>query len=289
VIVREGDWVEVDQPLARLAAWDEERDLAVAKATLEKAAAELRVLQEGPKPEEIALAESGVAAAKARITFTKAEADRQSRLVKSGTASKREAEHALSEYRKDLADLAVAEANLAKVRSGATASMIAAAQAEVAKLQQQVAYLETQIERTVVRATMAGRVVTPNIELQRGMYLTVGTLFATIERSQMAQAEILVPETDMGEIQIGDSVRLKPWGDSAMEILGEVVAIAPTAEKTAYGPIVRVKTEIDNTAGFLRSDMTGYAKIAGSDMPVWEAYTRLFVRFFNIEVWSWIP
>lgn len=289
VLVKEGDLVEQGQPLARLSSWDKVRDLATAKASLDKSEAELRVLKEGPKPEEIALAESEVAAARARITFSRAEADRYSQLVKSGTASKRDAERASSEYRKDLADLAVAEANLTKVKSGPTASMVAASSAEVVKFREQVSYLEDQIERAVVRATMAGRIVTPNIDLERGMYLTVGTLFATIEQSQIAQGEILVPETDIAEIQLGDMVRLKPWGNSNIEINGEVVAISPTAVKTPYGPVVHVKTNIDNADGFLRPDMTGYAKIEGSEMPVWEAYTRLFVRFFNIEVWSWIP
>ena len=289
VLVKEGDWVEESQPLARLSAWDKLRDLAVAKASLEKARAELQVLLDSPKPEDVALAESQVAAARVRTTFTRAEANRQSELVKSGTASKREAEHAMSEYKKDLADLGVAEANLANVKSGPTAGMFSATRAEVTKYEEQVAYLESQLERAQLRATAAGRVVTPNIDLQRGMYLTVGTLFAVIEQSQKAQAEILVPETDIGEVEVDDQVRLKPWGDSDIEIFGQVVSIAPSAEKTPYGPVVRVKTEFDNADGFLRSDMTGYAKIAGSEMPVWKAYTRLFVRFFNIEVWSWIP
>jgi multidrug resistance efflux pump len=209
--------------------------------------------------------------------------------MKAGTSSKRDAEHAFSEYNKDLADLAVAQANLNVAKSGPTESMIAVSKADVGKYQEQVTYLESQLERTEVRAPIAGHIVTSNIELQRGMYLTVGTLFAVIERNQVAQAEILVPETDIGEVKVGAAVRLRPWGDSDREIVGHVVSISPAAEKTPYGPVVHVKTEVDNADGFLRADMTGYAKIAGSEMPVWEAYTRLFVRFFNIEVWSWIP
>jgi multidrug resistance efflux pump len=289
LLVKEGDRVEEGQPLARLSSWDEARDLAVAKASLEKSRAELQVLEDGPKPEDIKLAESQVAAANARITFSRAEADRESQLMKSGTSSKREAEHAWSEYKKDLADLAVAQANLEVVKSGPTDSMLAVAKADVSRLQEQVAYLEDQIERTEVRAPIAGRIVTSNLELQRGMYLTVGSLFAVIERSDIAQAEILVPETDIGEVAVGDGVRLKPWANSDLEIAGHVVSISPVAEKTPYGPVIHVKTEIDNADGFLRADMTGFAKLGGSTMPVWQAYTRFFVRFFNIEVWSWIP
>jgi hypothetical protein len=35
--------------------------------------------------------------------------------------------------------------------------------------------------------------------------------------------------------------------------------------------------------------MTGYAKVDGAEMRVWEAYLRSIRRFFEIEVWSWIP
>jgi putative peptide zinc metalloprotease protein len=52
---------------------------------------------------------------------------------------------------------------------------------------------------------------------------------------------------------------------------------------------VRVNADIPNDEGELKSGMTGYAKIAGGEMPVWRAYLSLFVRFFDVEVWSWIP
>ena len=289
VFVREGDWVENGQVMAVVSDWDEVRDLAVTKASLEKAQADLQHLMEGPKPEEIELAQKQVDAAKARITFAKAEADRQSKLLGSGTASKRDAEAAISAYLTNLADLAVASANLALVKSGTTETVLAAAQAEVRRLEEQYRYLQDQVARTRLQAPVSGRVVTADLNLKLGTYLQVGGLFAELEDSRVAQAEILVPETDISEVQLGSRVRLKPWGYSDREIIGKVVAIAPVAEKMNYGLVVRVKTEVPNDGGILKSEMTGYAKIEGSEMPVWEAFTRIFVRFFRVEVWSWIP
>ena len=289
VFVREGDWVEKGQIMAVLSDWDEVRDLAVTKASLDKAKADLQHLIDGAKPEEIDLAQKQVDAAKARITFSKAESDRQSKLLSSGTASKRDAEAAVSAYSTNLADLAVALANLALVKSATTETVLAAAQAEVQRLEEQYRYLQDQVERTRLRAPVAGRVVTPDLELKLGTYLQVGGEFADLEDSRVVQAEILVPETDISQVQVGGRVRLKPWGYSDSEIFGKVVSIAPAAEKLNYGPIVRVKTQVPNEAGILKSEMTGYAKIEGSDMPVWRAFTRLFVRFFQVEVWSWIP
>ena len=70
---------------------------------------------------------------------------------------------------------------------------------------------------------------------------------------------------------------------------GTVVSIAPSAEVEDFGRVVRVKTQFPNEEGFFRPEMTGFAKIDGAEMKTWEAFTRLFVRFFLIEVWGWIP
>ena len=289
IFVREGDWVEKGQILAVVSDWDEVKDLAVTKASLEKSQADLQHLRDGAKPEEIDLAQKQVDAAQARITFTKAEAERQSQLLRSGTASKRDAEAAVSAYNQNVADLAVAVANLTLVKSGTTATALAAAEAEVRRLEEQYAYLQDQVERTRLRAPASGRVVTPDLNLKLGSYLEVGGLFTELEDTRVAQAEILVPESDIDQVQLGDRVRLKPWGYSEDEITGKVIEIAPIAEKIDYGLVVRVKTEVPNESGLLKSATTGYGKIEGSEMPVWEAFTRPIVRFFRVEVWSWIP
>jgi putative peptide zinc metalloprotease protein len=52
---------------------------------------------------------------------------------------------------------------------------------------------------------------------------------------------------------------------------------------------VRVITEIPNPDGLLKSDMTGYAKIATGQRPVWDVLLRPFLRWCMVEVWYWIP
>jgi hypothetical protein len=67
-------------------------------------------------------------------------------------------------------------------------------------------------------------------------------------------------------------------------------ALAQTdVDKPNNSGVVRVKASVANARTFLRPGMTGYAKINGLDMTVWEAYLRLFIRFFNVELWSWVP
>jgi multidrug resistance efflux pump len=289
IFVREGEWVEAGQVVAQLSAWDEERDLAVAEAALEKAQANLADLEARPKKEEVVLAERQVDSARATVDFSRAQAERAEYLYKMGSGSLQSMQQAKTTLEQDIANLNVAIANLDLVKSGATPAEIEAARAEVRRLQHEVAYYRDQLERTRVRAPVAGRVITPNVELLSGKFLTNGQPFLDLEDSRVATVEIEVPETDIEQVAIGRAVRIKPWGYSDRMIVGEVSAIAPALETRDLGEVLRVKAAIPNEHGELKSGMTGYAKIAGNEMPVWRAYLSLFVRFFRVEVWSWIP
>ncbi|MCU0838483.1 MAG: efflux RND transporter periplasmic adaptor subunit [Rhodospirillales bacterium] len=289
VFVREGDWVEAGQVLAQLSAWDEERDLAVTRAELEKAQANLDDLEARPKPEQIALAQRQVESVRSVVAFSKAELDRADYLHRSGSGSLQALEKARTTLDQNVANLNVAIANLDLIKSGATAAELDAARAEVRRLAHTLDYRRDQLERTRVRAPTAGRVITPNAHLLTGKYLTNGQPFLELEDTRVVQVEIEVPETDLSLVEIGDDVRIRAWSYTDRIIAGAVTGIAPAVDVREFGSVVRVNADIPNDEGELKSGMTGYAKIAGGEMPVWRAYLSLFVRFFDVEVWSWIP
>lgn len=289
VLVKEGDWVKAGDLLAKLSDWDEKRDLAIVQAELEKAQAHLRRLEAGPKPEEVELAQKQVEAARERVTFNKAEMERANELGKDKIIAERKVEHATSQYRTAMADLKVALANLELTRSGAIQPDIDAAEAEVKRLQTELAYRKDELERTRIVAPTSGQIVTSNPDLMIGRYLQRGQVLAEIEDNRMALVEVSVPESDIAYVDIGDRVRLKAWAYSDSETLGTVISLAPAADTKGYGRVVRVKTLVPNADGAIRSEMTGYAKIDGAELPVWKAFSHMIMRFFRIEVWSWIP
>ena len=163
------------------------------------------------------------------------------------------------------------------------------AQADVERLELQLAFQEEELERTRIRAPLSGVVVTPNLHLMQGQYLDEGETLLEIERTDTVLAEIAIPEADIGLVEIGDPVRLKTYGKSEEEVGGSVFSIAPVAEQRDFGRVVRLVAVFDNAEGLLRSDMTGFAKVEGDEMPVWRAFLRRAVRFFEVDVWSWIP
>jgi multidrug resistance efflux pump len=289
VLITEGGQVAAGDVVARLSAWDQESSVAIKEAQLEGAEASLARLLAGAKPEEIELARRQVRAAEQDVVYFQAEADRARELVRSGTMSAASAEKAESDLAARLADLEVARANLDLVESPATAEEIAIARAEVEKLRRELAFARDELERTRIVAPVDGRVVTPNLNLRIGSFLRSGDVLLEIERTDVVDAEIAVPESDIPLVAVGDTVRLKAWGHADDEILGRVETIAPAASDQGYGSVVRVGARFANPDDFLRTGMTGYAKIDGVEMRVWEAYLRSIRRFFQIEVWSWIP
>lgn len=289
VLVREGDWVSENQILGELSNWDQQHDVAITSANLAAAKAKLAQLEEGAKSEEIIVAEKQVESSKASVAFSEAEMKRQMELAKTGTASQAALDKAKSKYDSDVASLQVAIANLDLVRSSATQSQLDASKAEVDKLTAELKYRDDLLERTRVRAPAEGRIITPNPQLLVGKWLKSGEALMETENTRNVDAEVDVPEADISLVQSGDTVRIKAWGFSDREIPGKVIAIAPAADKRNYGMVVRVKATISNEDGALRSGMTGYAKVDGQRMMVWQAFLRFLVRFFQVEVWSWIP
>jgi multidrug resistance efflux pump len=290
VLVREGERVKEGQVLAILGDWNEVHSLAVSRAALDKASAQLQDLLQLPKPEQVALARQQYEQAASRLPFSKADYDRDLALVQTGAVSVRQFQQTQSAYEQDKAAVAVTKANYDLVRAGATASEIEAARAAVRLAQAQVAYAEDQLARTRIRASASGTVVTPNPQLMYGKYLKQGQPFVALQDNRVAHIEVQIPETDIRDIYVGSRVRAKAWGYERMTWTGKVTLIAHDATSVgALGNVVRVVAEVPNPDGFLRPQMSGYAKVQTAEMPVWVSFTRALVRFLLVEVWSWIP
>ena len=257
VSVHEGDWVVANQVLAKLSTKDQQREVSTASTELQHAKAQLAQFGGDKKP-----------------------------------AGDKGAE---SDLERSIANAIGDEPATTTAKDDATAANYTrtqaeqAARTEVERLTRKLAYARDQLADTTVRAPTAGRVMTPNVSLLTGTYLRRGAALLTLEDTHTLQAEINLPEADVGLVKVGDNVRLRPWANEDREISGKVTSIAPAAQAKSYGTIVRVAVSIPNPDDTLRPAMTGYAKIDGEDMRVWEAFLRRFIRIVRVEFWSWIP
>ena len=287
--VTEGDWVEKDQVLAVISNWDEQRDVVLNRADGDRLRAELETMQAGPRPEQISLAEEGLRAAQMQVDITARDLERQEQLFASGTIPEREVLAARDAHDLALTRRAEAEANLALVSVGALQTQIDAQLAAIARNDEELAFAELMLEYTNVRAPAAGQIVSDMATVPVGAYLSTGALFAEIEDNRTVIATINLPEITIEEVAVGAPVELRLWSAPEDNILGTVRAIAPRAETSDFGPVLRVQVEVPNPEGRLAANMTGFGKIAAGERPVWEVFSRAIYRFFTIELWSWLP
>jgi multidrug efflux pump subunit AcrA (membrane-fusion protein) len=297
VLVHEGDWVEKGQPLARLSMREKERNLESATGQLEEARAQLHLLEAGPRSEAVASARAAVRTAETASDFSRSRAARMLDLRRRNLVSPQEMENALAMRDLDGQKLEEARAHVQLVSSGARKEAVEALRAQVKSLQVVADDDATDVAHTTIASPVSGRVVTPHIDQLAGTYLEPGRrdLIAEIEDGRTVRAEVAVPEETISEVHLGAGVRLHAWAYLDRTFEGRVVSIAPVAAETdSSSPqpgkvAVRVLTEIANPEGLLKSDMTGYAKIAASRRPVWRVLFDPLVRFVMVEVWSWIP
>lgn len=314
ILVKEGEMVKAGQPIARIAGRAHEKNLKATIARLEEQKAQLALLQAGAKPEEIERALADVRTAGTTLAWSAPRADRYAKLFEQKLISDQDLENAQRQKELDQARLDEAKANLDLVRSGARPEQVDSVKAEIRSLQALVDNYEVDVQRTTITSPIDGRVVTPRVEELAGTYLKPGQrdLAVEIEDVRVIQAEVEVPEEDAAAVRVGAQVKVVPWAYHDRLFLGKVVSIAPVASTNAadkttanvYGQtqgsaqvsmsnstykVVRVLTEIPNDGALLKTDMTGYAKIATEDRPVWDVLFRPAIRWCKVQVWYWIP
>lgn len=289
VLVEGGEQVQAGQVLARLATGDYEAQVKIAEARIAEEQAIVAELKARPRPEEVEVALRNLEMARTQAEFSLTNNQRHETLLEKGGVSAQLADQARRQYQVDLMAIQVAEANLALVRSGATADAIAAAEAQVQRWRGERDLFLAKIERSQLRAPMDGKLITLLLKQKVGKFQPPGEPFAVVEKAERVFAEIEVPETEIGYVQPGAVLKVKPLAYSHRLFDGTVTQIdANVIEKTA-GKYVKVLTVIDNPRGELKSGMTGYAKAAGETLPVWKAFSRAIFRFIDVELWSWIP
>ncbi|MBX6419964.1 MAG: HlyD family efflux transporter periplasmic adaptor subunit [Nevskia sp.] len=289
VLVKEGDAVKAGQVIAKLDDAQERAAVASGEAEVARLTAERKLVQQGARPEEVEVARQAVATAQKRYDFSSAEARRQQAAYLRHAVSEQQYQQFLSQAEVDRQQLLEAQRRLDLVSSPGRPEKIEEIDAQLAAAQAQLDYHKQQLENTQIRAPVAGRVLSGSLQFAVGDFLHVGDKLATIVDSDHVQVEVKIPEDDIGEISVGNKAWVKVWSLPGTSFRGTVAAIAPSAENGEYGKIVRVTVNLDQSDPRLRPELTGYSKLRGRWHLLIAAYTRPVVRFFLVELWSWIP
>lgn len=284
-----GEKVAKGTVIARLSTIDLKSQLATAEAKVAEQAAVVADLKARPKPEEVALAQRELEVAQKHLEYSDARVPRYEKLYADKVIAFDELDAARRTRDIDARQVEQKKAALDLARTGATKDHIAAAQAKLEALEEDRDAIGKKIDRTVLRMPFDGNVLTLHLKQKTNTYLERGAMFAAVENVEFVTAEIEVPEPESAYVKVGSPIRARPNPFSEMEFEGTVTVIDRNVTVQPFGNVIKVIATIRNKDDMLRNGMSGYAKVGGQTMPVWKAFTLTLMRFFNVQVWSWIP
>jgi putative peptide zinc metalloprotease protein len=170
---------------------------------------------------------------------------------------------------------------------------------ERARLSQELAVAERNVEAMKIRAPIDGILVTDDLDQKAGSFIEAGdSLGKIVDRSSM-KARILVRDWELEDVRDGARVRVKVAPFPFRTYTGSVQKILPAA--AVDQPVTQtedlerlgqkltnyfaVEMEFANSDGSLREGMTGTARIAGESSPLAWQFCRATWRWAKSQIW----
>jgi len=287
--VEKGDRVQEGQVIVRLEDDEYRAQLQQVKGNLAMLQARLQELLNGSRPEEIAVAKANLEQAKADMENAKTNLERVKKLASEKVFSQQALDDAQSRYDAQQARVASLERSYELVRIGPRKELIDQVQGLIVQAQGQVAFYETQLSNTVIRAPITGTILERVVE--KGEFVTtsfVGERGAKGYVVSLADLNDLQVELDINQ---NDFARLGPrqkgtittdaFPDRKYE--GYIEEISPEANRQKA--TVQVKVKVVNPDGYLRPEMN--ASVAfyseGKTGPATEAKPLVFVPSASVR------
>ncbi len=230
LMVDEGDAVTQGQTLAQLDTALLQAQLAAAQAQRDAAEATVRVLEEGPRPEDLAVAQATLHLAQVQVEAAQAALDAAEALPETDpTRAQRiaDAEAALAQAQ---ADLRAAQAQYDALVAGASEAQLAQARAALAQAEAEVQRLAAQLAAQRLIAPHGGRVLATL--LHPGEVALPGQPVLTLADPTRLKLVVYVPEADLGRVRLGETVRVEAEALPGETFTGTVVHVADRAEFT---------------------------------------------------------
>jgi HlyD family secretion protein len=290
VFVDEGDSVKPGQPIARLSDRDVSAELLKTQAQLQEQQARFHMLQAGTRPQELELAAATEEKARERLPFARKVLERAQKLFQEGLAAQKEIDEAQEEVAVRQKELEEATSKLKLLRAGSRREEIEAAQSQVKRLEAQLQYLSEQRSLLLVTSPIQGVINTHRLKETVGQQVARGDLIAEVDGLKTIQAEIAVPEREIGDVRPGQPVEVKARAYPEKIFTGVVSSIGERVAKqddTLEGQSVLVTTHLDNSLLLLKSGMTGSAKIICGKRRLLDLLRRRITKSLRVDLWTW--
>jgi hypothetical protein len=172
----------------------------------------------------------------------------------------------------------------AAMRDGETAQA-QIAQADADRAQAQIELLEYQIRQASLVSQISGVVVTGDLKRQIGAPVKTGDLLFEVCPLEALRAQLMVPEDEIYDIEVGQEGYLATASYPAQRIRFRVERINPVAEVVNQRNVFKVRVQLLQTYPWMRPGMEGVAKVSvGKRRYAW-IWTRKIVNWIRMKLW----
>lgn len=257
--VDKGDKVQAGQVLVRLEDDEYRAQLAQQKGQLENLEAKLAEIKNGSRPEEIEKARADVAEAAADLNNSRISLNRTRELVKQGVFSPQTLDDAEAKYKSSESRVASLQRTLDLALLGPRSEQRDQIIGQINQAKGLVAYAQTQLDNTVIKAPVSGTILDRNVE--KGEFVTTGFVgdkgakgyLVTMADLNYLQVELDISQNDFPKLgpQQKGVVTTDAYPDR--RYLGYVEQVSPEADRAKA--TVQVKVRVQNPDQYLRPDM----------------------------------
>lgn len=283
VYVEEGQRVEAGELLGELAHAELELSVVKSQAALDRVSAELELLKQGSRAEELERVLARVNGLRRELALANSRVTRLRKLVKDGVAPRAELESAEGQRAALSGELAQAQAQYRLLRAGAAPDEIRKKEAELRSIEAQLELDRKMLESSKLVTKRAGMIATKKPkELLRTRITAGDTVFEVMDAEKM-RVEVRVSERDFDALALGLPMSVKVAAYPTETFEGEVARVSERVEVTPRGNIIRVEGIIDNSGGKLLANMSGYAEIVGEERSLLSLTMRRAIRWVRVR------
>ncbi|HLJ45644.1 MAG TPA: efflux RND transporter periplasmic adaptor subunit [Bryobacteraceae bacterium] len=257
--VEKGDHVQQNQVLVRLEDDEYQAQVLQAKGALANLQAKLAEAEHGSRPEEIAKAKADLEQSKANLVNAEVTLNRTKTLVHDKVMSQQALDDAQAKYDSQAAAVNSMDRTYQLVKLGPRQEEIDALRAQIEQARGGLAYSQTQLDNTIIRAPIAGTILERNVE--KGEFVTTGFVGDKGAKGyvvSLANLKDLQVELDINQ---NDFAKLGPRQDGIVttdaypdrKYKGHIEEISPEANRQKA--TVQVKVRIEEPDDYLRPEM----------------------------------
>src|SRR5579864_1687007 len=280
--VDKGTKVKEGQVLVRLEDDEYRAQLQQAKGQLDNLQAKLAEMTHGSRPEEIAEALANLNVAKTDLENARVTLERTRNLAAAKVLSSQALDDANARYDQAIAKVASLEKTYELVKLGPRIEQVDAVRGQIEQARGAVAFAETQLANTVIRAPVTGTILERAVE--KGEFVTNGFVgdkgakgyVVTLADLNDLQVELDINQNDFAKLHMAQKCILNTDAFPDRKYDGVIEEMSPKADRQKATVQVKVKVlhpdsylrpEMNASVSFLSDEQSGSTP-AGSPNPL---------------------